>query len=237
MAIERVPYPSSPPASDSDWTLLLSLISTMALNANGQPIKVVSGNIVKGSWFQIGGTFYLATSDTAITGSASDYVKITPSGATAAAAYVADLSGVTWSDTYNWYYDGSGNLYIFDEALAKIDGEISTEKDSFVTKDSDGNANVSAIVKMGGTYSDTVEVTTDANGEYVVLPRGFIQVHLQNGASPAHLLQGYINDAWKIIYQSATQAEGGFVYSDGTNYRIYHAGASSEITSWYRILE
>ena len=125
MAIILKTAPVDPPLANDDWTRTQDLITMLFLGNNGPILRVVGGNIVKGSVFQIGGAIYYANSDTAITGSASDYVKITPSGATASASYVADLSGVSWNDEYNGYVDVSGNLYIFDEAIAISDGELS----------------------------------------------------------------------------------------------------------------
>lgn len=91
-----------------------------------QPLRVIGSVVKKGSLFNIGGAMYIADADTNITGTASDYVKITPAGATASASYVANLTGVTWNTAYNGYYDGTGNLYIFDEAKALSSGAIST---------------------------------------------------------------------------------------------------------------
>jgi microcystin-dependent protein len=84
--------------------------------------EIVDGSTIRaGAIVVIGGVAYKATTDTAITGTPSAYVKITPAGATASAAFVASLSGVAWSHTYGGYYDGSGsgsNLVVFDEDLA-----------------------------------------------------------------------------------------------------------------------
>jgi hypothetical protein len=80
--------------------------------------------IMSGRVFLIGGVLYKSTSDTAITGTASNYVKVTPSGATASAAFAASLSGVAWNHEYGGYYDGGGALVIFDEARALYDGAI-----------------------------------------------------------------------------------------------------------------
>ena len=137
MAIVLKTAPVDPPVSDNDWTRTQELITMLFLGNNGPILRVVGGNIVKGSVFQIGGAIYYANSDTAITGSESDYVKITPSGATASASYVADLSGVSWNDEYNGWVDVSGNLYVFDESTAIIDGEITdykTTKNDYVRR-------------------------------------------------------------------------------------------------------
>lgn len=88
---------------------------------------IVDGTTIRGGTIiKIGDVIYKATSDTAISGSQSDYVKITPSGGSATASFVADLSGVSWSHAHGQYLDGSGNLYVFDEAKAVSLGAIST---------------------------------------------------------------------------------------------------------------
>lgn len=147
MAITRLTAPSDPAAADTDWTELLALKDAIFLAANGPILRVSGGNIVKGAVFQIGGTVYLADADTAIAGTASDYVQITPAGASASAAYVANLSGVTWNQTYNGWYDGSGNLYIFDEGTALLAGEISTLSAGYVQKNEDGQVGGDLIIE------------------------------------------------------------------------------------------
>ena len=125
MALVRVSYPSDPPTAQADWTAINALMQMRFLYALGVVNWKKGDAIRKGTVLQIGGTVYYADSDTAISGSPSDYVEITPSGATASAAYVADLTGVTWSDEYNGYYDGDGHLHLFDESTAMINGQIS----------------------------------------------------------------------------------------------------------------
>jgi hypothetical protein len=114
MAINKVPFPASVPAAVGDYQKQNALIAALVGQVDGAQ-KVVGSNVVKGAVFNVGGTLYLAADDTAISGVASDYVKLTPSGdtLTLAAAFVATLSGVAWNSEYKGYYDGSGNLYVF----------------------------------------------------------------------------------------------------------------------------
>ena len=125
MAIVEIPYPSSLPTGQSDYVEQNNLIEAGFAMVN-KPKWKTSNNINQGNVFQVGGTVYHATGDTAITGTPSDYVKLTPGVGVLAPTYVANLTGVTWSKIYNGYYDVSGNLYIFDELVAIQDGEIST---------------------------------------------------------------------------------------------------------------
>lgn len=163
MAINKITAPIQPPASDADWSNTQDLIEALALGIEG-PLRIVGSNVVRGAVFNIGGSVYIADADTAITGTASKYVKITPSGASATASYVASLTGVTWNSTYNGYYDGSGNLYIFDELLAYTMGVISTVYGN-------RNFNPSTMDRLGlgpgsnaGTSGTALGVNSDASG-------------------------------------------------------------------------
>lgn len=126
MAIEKITAPSAVPASTADWEAVLDIQAALLLAVQGAE-RIVGSNVVKGAVFLVGGATYLATADTAITGSASDYVKLTVSldGLTLAPSYVADLTGVAWDSANNGYYDVDGNLYVFDEARALKAGTIS----------------------------------------------------------------------------------------------------------------
>jgi hypothetical protein len=127
MPIIQINYPNALPVEKQDFVKQNNLIETGFLRVN-DPWPVVGGNIVKGAVFQLGGSVYIATSNTAIAGVPSDYVKLTPSGdgSTCSPEYVANLAGVSWNDAYNGYYDVAGNLYVFDEGLAFLNGQIST---------------------------------------------------------------------------------------------------------------
>lgn len=124
MAINLITAPSAVPAAVADYEQQNALTAALALAAQGAA-RVLGSNVVKGAIFLVGGALYLTDADTAISGSASDYVKLTVSGTTLVPSFVADLTGVTWSSTWNGYYDASGNLYEFDEASAYISGSIS----------------------------------------------------------------------------------------------------------------
>jgi hypothetical protein len=125
MAINKIIDPSATPSAIADYTAQNNLTKALLLAVQGAQ-RVSGSNILKGAVFQVGGATYLADADTAITGSASDYVKLTVSvdGLTLAPSFVADLTGVTWSSTWNGYYDVSGNLYEFDETKAYSNGAI-----------------------------------------------------------------------------------------------------------------
>jgi hypothetical protein len=127
MAINRVQEPANPPTAIGDWTKIIAEMRAVALGIE-MPLRVIGSNVVKGAVFQIGGTLYLADSDTAISGSASNYVKLTPSGdgSVCTASFVSSLTGVSWNSTYcGWYDTGSpACFYEFDEGVAKTAGQI-----------------------------------------------------------------------------------------------------------------
>lgn len=150
------------PASLADYVAQNDKIETSYLNGQNK-IPFASDLILQGSVFNIGGSIYRADSDTAITGVASDYVKITPAGATASAAYVTDLTGVTWNQAYNGYYDIGGNLYIFDEGKAMYAGEIAAVVGRYVMQQRTGDVYVprDAYVKRDLAVGDDLAVTDD----------------------------------------------------------------------------
>jgi len=131
MAIQRVSVVTpTAPVGVADYQAIIAQLEARLDAFSGR--EIVTGTAIKaGTVLSIGGIAYKATSDTAITGTPSAYVKITPAGATASAAFVASLSGVVWSYAYGGFYDGSGNLYVFDEELAIANGAITTIRTKF----------------------------------------------------------------------------------------------------------
>lgn len=125
MAISQVLGPGDNPETVADWQKITNIFQATWLRLTGALI-VNGSSIMKGSAVNIGGAWYVATSDTAITGSASEYVKLTVSGSSVTAAFVANITGVNWNKEWNGWYDALGNYYIFDEVKAFGAGVIST---------------------------------------------------------------------------------------------------------------
>ncbi|HOT63722.1 MAG TPA: hypothetical protein PLU93_12750, partial [Treponemataceae bacterium] len=123
--INRVLNPADVPETASDWERMNGVLTALAL-ARPSAIAISGSNIAKGSVIRYGGSWYLADEDTAITGSSSPYVQFTVSldGDTLSAAYVADLTGVSFNRTYNTWSDVQGRVYYFDEAYAYAWGQI-----------------------------------------------------------------------------------------------------------------
>jgi len=134
MSLDRVSVVTpTAPVAITDYQAIIAQLEARLDAFTGR--EIVDGSTIReGTIIVVGGVAYKATTDTSITGSASNYVKITPAGATATAAFVANLTGVSWSNAYGGYYDGSGNLHLFDEALAVLMGVIATRKTLFSTR-------------------------------------------------------------------------------------------------------
>jgi len=163
MGINRLSAPSSSPAGIGDWTAVVNQLAALVLDKE-EPVRVSGSNVLKGAFFNVGGVLYVADADTAISGTASDYVKITPAGATASAAFVASLSGVAWNSTYKGYYDGSGNLYVLDRVTAPM--KQASEAGDYIIPgffDRDGvsldSATVEKVYEIKSPCSGTIRVS------------------------------------------------------------------------------
>lgn len=129
MSLTLIPYPESSPTLDTDYQKQNNLLAAGFLyDGMINPVDYDNDLIPQGTIVTIGGAVYKATADESITGTASNYVKVTPSGdgLTATASYISSLTGVTWNSVYNHYIDtGSpASLYLFSEGLALINGAI-----------------------------------------------------------------------------------------------------------------
>lgn len=134
--IVRVPAATAGtvPTDGTDYQKQNNLIYAFGLwGMQAYPLDLASNKVVKGAMFNLGGVLYHASADEAVTGTPSEYVKLTPiaAGAECSAEYVSTLTGVSWNDNYNGYTDGPGNLYLFDEAKAFANGVVATPKTLF----------------------------------------------------------------------------------------------------------
>ena len=125
MSITKITDPAAVPAAVADYTAQNTHSERLLGDIHG-PFPIDGSNIKKGSLFNIGGDMFYADSDTTITGTPSDYVKLVLSGSTATPSFVASLTGVTWNDAYNGYYNVGGDLHVFDELQAYLNGDLTT---------------------------------------------------------------------------------------------------------------
>lgn len=123
MAFVKILGPGDAPVTLTDWQKISEIMQATWLRLNAPP--VITGAYVKrGSAVCVGGQWYVATTDTAITGTASDYVRLTVSGDTLTAAYASSLSSVSWNHEWSGWYDTTGRYYLFDEIKAFSVGAI-----------------------------------------------------------------------------------------------------------------
>ena len=118
MAINKITAPGSSTPS-AFWSGAINELNNLKMFINPGD-KIVNGYVKKGFIANIGGVLFSADSDTQISGTeaGSLAVKFTVSGNIATATYVSSLTGVSWNDTYNGFYDSSNNLYITDYIYA-----------------------------------------------------------------------------------------------------------------------
>jgi hypothetical protein len=156
MPINLIVAPNSTPTAVADYQSQNNLINALAKKAD--VIPWTGSDMNDGYIFQIGGAVYQVDGATAITGTPSPYVQITASGATASAAFVASLSGVTWNSVYNGYYDGSGRLYLFDEVGAIDIGQLSTIRNNWILPSIRNTGNNNSDAKSSSFTIDTMIV-------------------------------------------------------------------------------
>ena len=227
MAINRVDYPTVPNPVSGDWAKAIELIEKAMQNINN-PIQVDGSNIPEGATFQIGGVVYYTDSDTAITGTGSDYVKLTPnagdSGATCDATYIANLTGITWNKIRNGYYDISGNLVIFDEVKAILASALVGGNSKFAelfntafnqslkTTDSPTFANATIAEHNVDTQLDRVnqDVKTTASPTFNVLNAG--TVNTGNGATEIYDMNQDVRSDDSVSFVNITAS--GYIIAD-----------------------
>jgi hypothetical protein len=115
MAINKIASPLSTSPSVFATPVVNQLLA-LAVDCN-HGNRIGGGYVKKGSLWNIGGSMFLADSDTLISGTRSQTVlaiRFTVSGETASASYATSLSGVSWNGAYQGYYDASGNMYYYE---------------------------------------------------------------------------------------------------------------------------
>ena len=160
MGLNRIDYPANL-TTQADFSQHSELIETRFLDQVTPPLQVVAGVIPQGVVLQIGGAVYRSDSDTTITGTPSDYVRVTPDGATATAAYVSTLAGVSWAKQYAGYYDGSDNLYLFDEGKALAAGDIASVFGRYLAQQENGDVRVGRDLSVGNDLTVTDGATVN----------------------------------------------------------------------------
>ena len=181
MGLNRIDYPANL-TTQADFSQHSELIETRFLDQVTPPLQVVAGVIPQGVVLQIGGAVYRSDSDTTITGTPSDYVRVTPDGATATAAYVSTLAGVSWAKQYAGYYDGSDNLYLFDEGKALAAGDIASVFGRYLAQQENGDVRVGRDLSVGNdlTVTDGATVGGTLNAGNVNTGNGATEIFDMN---------------------------------------------------------
>ena len=162
MAINKI----TAATADSPSTFASPVINQLAalLTVASSTKRASGGYILKGALFNIGGSMFMADSDTAISGTTSDYIKLTVSGDTATAAYTDDISDASWNGAYQGCFDSSGNLYITDEQYGiRPPYTVLTDSGTYTVP-----PNVFVLhVKMYGPGADGTATHGGKSGEFV----------------------------------------------------------------------
>ncbi len=117
MALVLISGPDNAPSASNDWAKINNVFQAIGLDINS-PTRISGSKILRGSVIFFAGAWYVADSDTAISGSATDYVRLTNNAGVVTASFVSSLGGVTFNRTWNGWYDSSMRLYLFDEIKA-----------------------------------------------------------------------------------------------------------------------
>lgn len=186
MALVNIDDPGDAPVTIADWYKVNAVLQTIG-NGMGGGSRIVGSVFPRGAVVFFAGSWYIADADTAISGTASKYVKITNNAGVLSLSFVADITGVTWNKQYQGYYDALGNMYLFDEIIAYGDGVIDTLYTVVNTRLSQEFAKV--ISNISTNYKRLLRPTdktilTVGSGTYTV-PTGVynIEVFLQGPGS------------------------------------------------------
>ena len=166
MAIDKQAAPLDSPASLTDWQRLIDITDTLALSfKNPWPVKVVTGTgyIIHGSVFYIGGAWYKANVDVAITGSITDYIQLTVDNINnlVTAEYVATLTDVSWNDQWNGWYDITGKFYVFDENVAYGAGLIDFPRTVAYSRPKNAESAKAASTVIGNNWANFLAGNVD----------------------------------------------------------------------------
>jgi hypothetical protein len=119
-----VPGPGDAPQTTEDWDKINNVLLATGMGLLNST-RIVGTNISRGSVVFFAGAWFVTDVDTAITGSASNYVRLTNTAGTITVEYVSSISTVSFNRTWNGWYDPQGRLHIFDEVKAYAVNAIS----------------------------------------------------------------------------------------------------------------
>jgi len=230
MALVLIPGPDNAPSTVADWDKINDVLQTIGLDIN-KPTQIKEGYIQRGSVLFFAGAWYVADSDTAISGSATGYVRLTNNAGVVTAAFVPSLSGVTFNRTWNGWYDSSLRLYLFDEMKALAAGaitELATMREwrpktnwaKALTRDLSNEM-------LDKLFSMVTPVTLTGSGTWTV-PAGvyYINVHVRgpgsDGTAGGNTYGGAGGNAGQVITESLRVVPGQEItYSVGATTTVF----------------
>jgi len=124
MAFVLIPGPGDAPTTSEDWDKINNVLVGIGMGLLNST-RVVGSNVKRGSIVYFAGAWYVTDADTAISGTASDYVMLTNTAGVITASFVSSISTVSFNRTWNGWYDSFMRLHIFDEVKAFGAGAIS----------------------------------------------------------------------------------------------------------------
>ena len=244
MPINRIPYPEALPTATTDYEKQNELLRAGFQDINEiYPVDYDNDVLPQGVQFTIGDSVYrVDTSDEVISGTPSNYVRVEPQGdgSTALASYVANLTGVTWNPAYNHYEDVSGNLYLFDEGLALIDGDISDSKTRWgmsrglvlesievgiieITGSILGNVNINGVLDVNAGASTIIAEFSNN----LAAPSAGLELELAGTAAREYTLRASSASDFKLVIENPSSGS----FNLDLYGRLAIDGASSILTS------
>lgn len=169
MAIDKQIAPLDSPETLTDWQRVIDLTDTLAL-ALKNPWPVKNDKIIRGSCFYIGGAWYVANVDVAISGTASDYIQMTVDTVNSliTPAYVSTLTDVTWNDQWNGWYDTTGHFYVFDENVAYAAGLIDFPRTVAYSRPRNAESAKALSTAMGDNWANFLASSVDTTSSNVI---------------------------------------------------------------------
>ena len=226
MAINKITAPLAASPSVFAQPVLNQLAALLTITNDAK--RYADGNILKGAIFNIGGTMYMADSDTAISGTTSDYIAITASGDSATASYTANINNASWNGSYKGWFDTAGVLYIFDESIAFDKGVITKKYNPDIKLSTFENG-------LAGTYG-TFTAPTGVD-DPMVIPKGLymftpVKLSFDSNNNKYYISLKILDDDGVWRGQGTCD---GLIWSDGIHFGLF-ASDSSFRTIYYRKL-
>lgn len=123
MAFVLIPGPGDAPTTSEDWDKINNVLLGIGMGMLNST-RIIGSNVKRGSIVYFAGAWYVTDADTAISGTASDYVMLTNTAGVITASFVSSIATVSFNRTWNGWYDSSLRLHIFDEVKAFGAGAI-----------------------------------------------------------------------------------------------------------------